>query len=129
MKKPGAGPRSKISKQQVFEAVRRHIVGREKLIHLAREMGISCSYLARLIKTATDPESGWVRVHLSSDLTPEILDTRAVLKAAKGQIASVVDGKRVCFVIDTSRAAATFQQMTIGDVSITIIVSVEEGCS
>ena len=123
MKRPGAGPHSHITRQQVLDAAYRYIVLDQTQTDLARELGISPSYLARLIKKATDPDSGWIRIQVSTKDDPAIVDAQDMLDVANGQMAFVVDGKRICVVVDTARVPESSQKLTIGDVTVTVTIS------
>lgn len=76
LKKPGAGLASRISRRQVLDAARRYYDVGETQAEIAKDLGISASYLARLLKQAKD--SGWVRVFIDTDRE---LELAAAIKA------------------------------------------------
>lgn len=122
-KKPGAGPSSRLTKQQILRVVRRHFEDKETIISLAKALNVSSSYLSRVVKEATGPE-GWIRIRVETDLDDQAVNTAAVLSTSGGQLALTVDGKQVAIVIDASTATAPqFQRVIIGDTIIEISVT------
>ena len=119
MKKPGAGPSSRLSDQQIVYAVRRYYLERANQAEIANEFKISPSYLARLIKGAVD--SGLVTLSVTSTLDDQLLSAKAVLPT-RGQLAVAVDGTRVAVAIDLASAQPQSSQIRVGGGKITITV-------
>lgn len=70
LRKPGAGPSSRVARRDVLEAARRYYDAGETQAEIAKDLGISPSYLARLLKQAKD--NGWVRVFIDTDREMEL---------------------------------------------------------
>ena len=113
------GSPSRISRQQVLDAMRRHFEKQEAQNVLAGEMGISPSYLTKLFRVAQ--EEGWATVRVDSLLDGQTVDTEA-LRRAKGQLAFTVDGSQICVAIETAFISASRQSVRIGNVTVTIVV-------
>jgi DNA-binding transcriptional regulator LsrR (DeoR family) len=64
------GPASKLTRREILAAAHRFYVDGEKQAAIAKEMGISASYLARLLRRAR--EQGWVRVFIDADEEDEL---------------------------------------------------------
>lgn len=69
-KKPGAGPSSRISRRKILEAARRFYLHGETQTAIAEDLGVSNSYLARLLKDAR--EQGWVKIIVDADRETEL---------------------------------------------------------
>ncbi len=69
-KKPGAGPSARVSRSEILKAARRFYLGGETQTQIAKDMGISPSYLARRLKKAV--EDGWVRIYVDTDRQTEL---------------------------------------------------------
>ncbi|MBI4438191.1 hypothetical protein HY631_04535 [Candidatus Uhrbacteria bacterium] len=70
IRKPGAGPSSRIPRRKVLEAARRFYLHGETQTAIAADLGVSNSYLARLLKDAR--EQGWVKIIVDSDRETEL---------------------------------------------------------
>src|SRR5690606_29748717 len=64
------GTPSRISRRAVLEAARRHYELGDTQAQIAADMGISGSYLARLLRQAK--EAGWVRFVIEADRETEL---------------------------------------------------------
>lgn len=69
-KKAGAGPSSRITRKHVLQAASRYYELGDTQSAIAKDMGISPSYLARLLQAAK--ENGWVRIFVDSDRETEL---------------------------------------------------------
>lgn len=67
---PGAGPASRISRGQILEAAERFYLHGHIQADIASDLGVSASYLARLLRQAR--EAGWVRIFVESDRETEL---------------------------------------------------------
>jgi DNA-binding transcriptional regulator LsrR (DeoR family) len=66
----GPGPSSRLSKRDILRAAARHYVHDQTLAEIAKEFGLSASYLGRVMRTAK--ERGWIQVRLAADHEAEL---------------------------------------------------------
>jgi biotin operon repressor len=115
-----SGKPSRISRRQVIDMARRHFEGGELQVELARELGISASYMARLIENLR--KSGHIKVIVNDGTHPSAQDAQEVLHIGDSQLVLTVDGSVVTVAADTYAIKPIEQSVTIGHVRVTVKV-------
>ncbi|MEK9155526.1 MAG: hypothetical protein AAB839_02660 [Patescibacteria group bacterium] len=111
---------SHVSDQQIVDAARRYYVDDIGQAVLARELGISASYLSRRFRLAK--ASGLITVGVETALSSDIIAADAI-RHEHGQSALVVNGSVVLASIDTRSATPATQQVTIDGTTVTLVVT------
>jgi hypothetical protein len=112
------GSPSRISRQQVIAAARRHFVDGVMQATLAAELGISPSYMARLIERAR--RDGYIRLVVEDEPCQQALESQAMLRASSSQLLLTVDGEVVTLVANTAHITPIEQTIMVGNVLVTI---------
>lgn len=120
MKKPGAGPATRLTEQQIVSAARQFFENGVSQAVLARELGISPSYMARRIGQAQRDGLIKVCVVASSDDAPMMV--KADLQG-RGQLSVAVDGSRVTLAVDLASAMPQTTSMEVVGAKLTVTVS------